>query len=376
MKIEVLKEIEEVEELAEKWNRLAQQEPRDGAFRSYDWYAAWIKSFAPEAKPYVITARAAGGELVGIAPLYQGEYSDHRITFRALGVGGRELVSGDFLDVLATADYKSEFTARVLENAADENDWEIAVFGELLEDSDSLAAVLRWCARRGYAYHKQERRGCPFIKLPATWDEYLAGVGPNFRSNLRKLGRLRSAGAEVYTWTEGDDLQRELNTLVKLHTARWNAKEEPGTLSQPKLREFLQRLCEFDRSCVLRPQMYSLRKDKETVASLLTFRFGEATYFYQCGWNTDSELAKFRPMLVLLGYSVQRSIEEGLRYYEMLRGEHGYKLRFTATMRSTVTVVVGRSTRARAYCAALKTNDFLKRVMRRPRPELIAQERD
>ena len=58
--------------------------------------------------------------------------------------------------------------------------------------------------------------------------------------------------------------------------------------------------------------------------------------------------------------SIQDAIQQGLRYYDFLRGDERYKLHLTKASRKTVTLVIGRSPSARIYLHALQFKDYVK----------------
>jgi CelD/BcsL family acetyltransferase involved in cellulose biosynthesis len=65
-----------------------------------------------------------------------------------------------------------------------------------------------------------------------------------------------------------------------------------------------------------------------------------------------------------MAHSIRDAIEDGLHYYEFLRGDEHYKSRWTKRYRTTVTLMVGRSSGARAYIGLANLKDRIKHYVR------------
>lgn len=110
-------------------------------------------------------------------------------------------------------------------------------------------------------------------------------------------------------------------------------------------------------------RLYVLSHQGAPLASLLMFYFGESALYYQAGWDPDSPLASQSPGVVVMANSIRDAIQEGLRYYEFLRGDESYKTRWTKTYRKTSTLLVARSLMANNYLRAARFKDIAKRFL-------------
>ena len=71
-------------------------------------------------------------------------YRDRGFRLRALSWAGREVVSGDFLDIVAEPGVRSEVLAATLEFLwTARSEWSLLVMGELIEGGDSDHALER-----------------------------------------------------------------------------------------------------------------------------------------------------------------------------------------------------------------------------------------
>jgi CelD/BcsL family acetyltransferase involved in cellulose biosynthesis len=284
----------------------------------------------------------------------------------ALGFGGRDIVNGDYLDILA-ADDRPRVVAAVLAKLWElRSRWGLLVVGEIVKDGPLQAAVETWAARQGLALRQQEDRLCPYIELPRRFDDYLKTLSDSMRYHVRRRTRdiVDKHGARVEVWTTPEQIDAGIDLLIRLHLARWRRDGEPGTLGRPGYAEFLRGVCHAQPAGA-RPRLYVLSHEGQPIAALLAFHFGDSALFYQAGWDPSSPLARLSPGVVLMRQSIEDAIAGGLRYYDFLRGDEEYKTRWTSTARTTTTLLVARTPLARAYLAALSLKDRVKPWIRR-----------
>ncbi|MCC6536731.1 MAG: GNAT family N-acetyltransferase [Bryobacterales bacterium] len=345
--------------VAAEWDRLALLDARDGFFRSASWCLPWFDLVRPGAVPHVLVWRGERGGVLGVAPLCRAPFPDLGFTQEALGWAGREVVSGDFLGVACAPEHRRELTAALLAYL-EKADWRLLMLGELEEGSAAETQVLEMARRRRLPYRVQEPRMCPGIALPATFDDYLGGLGSSTRYHIRR--RLRDAakaGAAVSVF-EGVEAAARLPELKRLHECRWRRDGQPGTLGRPGFLRFLEAVCTAPPQGTS-ARLYFLGTEDAPAAALLLFRTANAALYYQAGWDPDSPLAAQSPAVVLMAESIRDSIGAGLQHYEFLRGDEGYKAKWTKTWRNTSTVLVGSGVKAGAYLRAAALKDLVKK---------------
>jgi CelD/BcsL family acetyltransferase involved in cellulose biosynthesis len=90
-------------------------------------------------------------------------------------------------------------------------------------------------------------------------------------------------------------------------------------------------------------RVYLLRTAKEVIAGLYGFQAegeGGRFLYYQSGF--DQKFAEHSPGTVLLSGVMEDCIRRGMRQFEFLRGEEGYKARWTQLRRPTVNLMASR----------------------------------
>jgi CelD/BcsL family acetyltransferase involved in cellulose biosynthesis len=362
MRVDVITRIEDIAAIRERWEDLALADPRDGFFRTPAWYLAWMKHIRPDAEPFVVVVRDRTGGVVGIAPLCRLTFRDLGFRLAALSFAGREVVSGDFLDFVAENPIRDqvvmEFTRFFWEHR---DEWGLFVAGELVEGGGSHRALQSLADEHDLTVRSQEDRVCPYIELPASFDAYLSALSSSTRYHIRRRMRdvLEKGGCRVEAYAEPDTICEHLDTLIRLHVARWQREDMPGTLTRPGFPEFLRQIC-GNPTRTSKSKLYILWLDGKPAAGLLMFYFGDSALYYQAGWDPSSAVAALSPGVVVMARSIQDAIAEGAKYYEFLRGDESYKSRWTNTQRTTTTLLCARGFMAKEYLRVCQLKDAVK----------------
>jgi len=361
-----LRVVEDPASLEADWNRLAAHAGDMSLFATYEWHAIWFRRVAPDARPAVLAAATADGKIVGLAPFSGGPYRDLGLQWPAVGFSGRDVVSGDYLDVLAEPDWYGRVVDATLAHLAGVlRSGRLVVLGEIVRGSDLDAAVTAWLKREGLRFRVQEERVCPYLELPASFDDYLKTRSRNTRSLIRRrIRQVGEAGCAVERH-EGDAILPHLPRFFELHRARWESAGQRGVFVRSGFPEFLHDLVAGPPPGVV-PVLHALSEKDEVSAAFLVFHCGPTAVYYQAGWDPASEHSRLSPGLVLMARAIDAAIEAGCTSFDFLRGGEGYKRKFTDTFRRTYTLLVaGRDLRSRGYLAALRAKDAVKRLLGR-----------
>ena len=134
-----------------------------------------------------------------------------------------------------------------------------------------------------------------------------------------------SSGALSYRLaSDPEHLERDLDTLFRLHRQRWGGAATRFLLAAPFHREFAAQAL---RQGWLR--LWFLEIDGRPVAALHGFRFAGAESFYQSGRDPAF---RHQPVgFVLLAHAVRHALTDGMRECRFLRGGEAYKSRFATS---------------------------------------------
>jgi CelD/BcsL family acetyltransferase involved in cellulose biosynthesis len=167
-----------------------------------------------------------------------------------------------------------------------------------------------------------------------SWDELLAGCSANLRQTARrKPRRLEREHETRYRLATAATLELDLDSLFKLHRARWNRVTDFSRRERFH-RAFAQ--VALERQWL---RLWILELDGEPAAAWLGFRYAGVESYYQAG--RDPRWDRLSIGFVLLLHTIRAALEEGACEYRFLRGAESYKYRFAVEDCGLQTVGVG-----------------------------------
>jgi len=306
--------------------------PLNSVFTSEAWARAWLDTLGRDADPVALDGSLlAARRREGLRVLRPagGEHCDYEELPAAAG-DGREL--GRAVDRALT---QSRADALVLGHVPDAS--------PTLEWARDLRA--RWGPRVGIA---------PFgvslgVQLAPTWEEQQARLRKKLVADTRRCARRLGEDAgepAVERVRDAAEARATLDFIVRHHRARNAELGRPSMFDDDATRDFygalVERCLDDDRLHLSR-----LRAGDRTIAAHLGFSLGHRFQYYLPVF--DPEMARYSPSRVLLFRLIEESIEAGVRYLDLGRGELDYKLELGPERLDLYTVVVGRrSPRGRA----------------------------
>jgi dTDP-4-amino-4,6-dideoxygalactose transaminase/CelD/BcsL family acetyltransferase involved in cellulose biosynthesis len=320
----------ELAPLRELWTK--QAERGRNLFASWEWASTWWRHYGHDRPLRVAVVRRAG-EPVGLLPLYQWRSGPLKI-LRFLGHG-----PGDELGPVGDPD-DGVLLARALRRSLHRLDADLLLAEQLPRGQD-------WGALLGGRRLAVE--ASPVVRFGAGgWEAYLSARSANFREQVRRRPRKLAREHRVsYRLSDGTrHLDRDLDTLFRLHAARWSTAPTNFLADAAFHRAFAPVAVEQGWL-----RLWFLEVDGETVAALYGFRFAGTESYYQAG--RDPAWNDYRVGFVLLAHAIRRAAEDGVAEYRLLRGGEDYKLRFAVADPGLETVAVARGPVAGAALPAL-----------------------
>ncbi len=333
--------------LEPEWRALQARSADCTPYQTWEWNQAWWRHFGARKRARLLLfyarkdvenspIRGAGGapnggegSLVGLAPLYVSRHLGTPLRRLAwMGTG-----PSDYLGVLALPEFEAEVAANLLRHL--ENDargWDIADLQQIRPHASLLTGVepsdspvnFGEAATRAVA----PMEPCPYLALPATWEEFTQRIGKKLRSNLGYYDRqLQKNFQEArYTLADAETLDAGMTALFALHQQRWNARWLPGVLGNRRVQAFHREVAaRFLANGWLR--LHLLTIDGEIRSVLHCFAFGGRTYYYLGGFAPD--LGKYSLGTLLTGRAIRQAIAEGCSEFDFLRGNEAYKYRWS-----------------------------------------------
>ncbi|MCB1255940.1 MAG: GNAT family N-acetyltransferase [Microthrixaceae bacterium] len=335
VRVEVLTDLGD---LSGEWDRLVDSQPIPSPFLK-SW---WISNAGTDNLTIVCVFRS--DRLVGGAAFESGSWGPAVLGIERVRTVGSELLAPDHLDLISTAQDRSDVTRAVLAYLLRKGNRLIDLNG--LRADGSLAAALDDAVTEVF--------DAPFAFLPSAFDTYLAARPGKLRSTIKRRGKqLGATGAKVEV-VEPEDLNRAVQVFSELHDTRW--ADESGFLSaMDRFRAVL-----ADGVTKGEVRITELRLDSgETIAIEIDFEVAQRLSFYQSGRRTDHEWRACGT--VLRSAIIESAISRGVTEYDMLRGDENYKADWATDHRQLTNHRLPVGLRSRVVFAALSRAPWLRR---------------
>jgi len=320
LSVEVVEREEQLAPLANRWRGFAVE--RSSAFASPDWYVAAMRRLHADAVPAVAVATSGDGIIKGLIPLLATpEGSRPRYAFAP----ARRLA--DVFQPVAEPRFAEDVAAACAPALASH------LGGRCRVDLGRVVAGAMWWKKLASSWPGRMTavatgpETLPHINLAGqSWDEFLQTRSRQFRSEVgRKMRSLqRDHRVELRRSATVEDAHSDIETLFRLHEARWSTQEGRSALADPAVREFHRDFAiAAQRQGWLR--LYLLEVDGAPVAAWYGWRIGDHFAYYQAGF--DPQWSSHSVGFLLMAETVREATSEGVADFELLRGQEPFKAR-------------------------------------------------
>ena len=307
--------------LGSEWNDLLRRSAADTPFLTLDYQRIWWEHLG--SGDLAIIAFRDGRDLVGIAPLFA----------TGDGSGGRTLATvgcvdvSDYLDLIAARGREREVCSALLDYLADDGapSWRSLDLCNIPEDSPTLVLLPPLARERGWSVSLARDEVCPLVRLPSTWEEYLASLAGKERREIRRKLRRAEGEYEVSWYIVGreHDLEAEMDHFLRLMAA--SSPEKEAFLTE-RMRGFFRALAAvaYERGWL---QLAFLEVGDKKAASYLNLVYNNRVLVYNSGldWQAFPHLSAGH---ILIAYCIRQAIEDGRQVFDFLRGGERYKYQF------------------------------------------------
>jgi hypothetical protein len=218
----------------------------------------------------------------------------------------------DYLDMLAQPEYSAGAAQTVIDHIFKrQSRWASCDFQDLSDRSPLLACAMPRDAVIG------DSDPCLALMLPPRLSPALS---VSLRRAQTKFEKQPDAVLEIAT---PERRKEYMDALVRLHAARWTAKQEDGVLSSPRLHAFHRRVSErLQESGMLR--LFGIRIGGALKGVLYCFTSHRRYYGYLSGFEPDAD--PLSPGRLMLAHAMDHATAEGCIEFDFLRKSEHYKL--------------------------------------------------
>lgn len=329
------------EQLRSGWNNLLSRSASPGIFLTWEWVSSWWAAYGNRGDLRVLAAFDDGGDLRGIAPLRHQKVRQYGQTVSALSFIGDGSNDSDYLDFIVESGYEKPVMETFYKHLRKSLDSGVVLLLNETPAASSNLAVLKGQAESEATHWSDAAAPCATVRLPGSWEDYLQGLQPRFRTKIRSVMRNVENRPEVRFGfcDDADQLNRLLPVLFDLHTRRWAREGKPGVFGGNAKRDFYVRL-----SKSLLERRWLRFSYLEWKGRVLACQYGFVYY------NTYSQLQEgyepasehWNPGVALRGWSIRELLKEGLAEYDFLGGVSRHKMDWGADTKYSKRVVIAR----------------------------------
>ena len=323
LQFRVLRSSRELEALAPAWIELWCRDPRRTPFQRPEWLLPWWHQFGrPDLRAVMVSA---GAQLLALVPFYiYADPGSQEQQLLLLGAG-----TSDYLDGVFAPECTPAHVLAALSLLRGEPDWDVVQLMQLRAHSPIAEALRGLGPEQARARAGESCSRCPALPV--------AQLPAKLRADVRYYLNAAGGRARITLTVAGEDpLLEDFETLVRLHTERWENSGEPGVLADPLVLAWHREALPLLQACGLL-RLYVLRREAEVLAVLYALvdpapvpapvsggaAPARSAYFYLMGHAAQH--ASIRPGTLLTALSIEHAAGEGFTTIDMLRGNETYK---------------------------------------------------
>jgi CelD/BcsL family acetyltransferase involved in cellulose biosynthesis len=329
LEIRTYRSVDELQTITGAWKKLLADYPLATTFSTPEWLISWWRNFGRN-QELLVAGFFADSRLVALAPLSLTRFRLAKIfSFQLLQLMGDGSKDSDNLDLPVRPGFEERFAGSLLQFLESEcSSWDLAQLNTLPPESPGANAFRQALANKRWVVI-QHQTPASAIPLPETWDEYLQLLSVKERGKITYYSKRLEKKYQVrfYKCESDSDLPLCLEALFNLHQRRWRSAGQPGTFESAERRQFY---LDLGRMLLAENllEFWLIDVNGVPAAAQFGFRFGTTVAQLQEGY--DREYSTDSVGYVLRARVIRELIAQGVRTYDFLGGEPGYKAKWGA----------------------------------------------
>jgi CelD/BcsL family acetyltransferase involved in cellulose biosynthesis len=327
--VEVVEDSRGFAALEEEWEDLHRQCPRATPFQSWAWLYSWWEYYGEGYELRLITVRSGDGLLVGIIPLMlERWWGLGRLLF--VGTG-----PSDYLDVIVRPGWEDKVLEPGVQALKKTERWRVADLQQLRPEAAAWG-IHRWWDGPRICLGQDSS---PVVEVK-PWDEVLASLSKNLRSNVRRALRRAAADGLERKMADASNIKQAAGRLVALHREAWQGRDiAPEHLTQ--------RFEAFTVAATERLAYWGLGsvsefwQDGEVLISDFLLFGRDFCGSYILG-ASQKALQRYQWSSLFIWDAVEIAHSRGSSCLDLLRGEEPYKLRWSSRIIPTHRLILGQ----------------------------------
>ncbi len=333
MRVMVLEEVPEDQEIILAWNDLVLKMERPEVFFTHQWALAASRAFSATLSPKIFLMHQ-DARLAGVAAMATALESPAKAFFLTAS-------TADYCDIVSPPGTRDAIAKALLERMKDLGMRDL-VLANLPAESQTLRALA--AIARSLDFHIHDRQGydCGIIALDnaAQRQIVLQSVARKVKEK-RCLKKLSEVGDVEVVHSTATDSEADLQPIFTAHISRFLATNRLSPLIQPQRRFFLTELAKLLSSAGWL-EVSALRVNERPVAWNYGFKFFGSWFWYLPTFEMPYE--EFSPGSSLLRLLIEQACgDASVSRVDLGLGDEAYKERFRNGVYSTHYVQLSRS---------------------------------
>jgi hypothetical protein len=333
--------------LRERWNGLLADSSTDSFFLRWEWLWEWWNAYKDDFCDLCILLVYRGGDLIGIAPFYVIKPKRKNIytvrTLMFLGTAKGSVIS-EHMDMIYRAGDEETVIRSVMEFIAREDICDDILIQKIESNSKTIVLLEQMARNMGFSHSVFDRSKCPYICLPARYEDFLNGLSGSMRCRIRKNQKKLLGYSDVVFRRTRDisELNADFEELVRTHQLRWESQGMPGSFNGGRFLIF-QKKAVKDMLMNGHLELNFLSVSGKNIAALYNINYKNKIYFYQAGLDASFD-EKLAPGILLHNHCVNEAIKNGLEEYDFLLAGSmdSYKTQWTGDYRYLLDIYMAR----------------------------------
>ena len=334
MRLVLLREIPEDENLRRQWDSLVERVEQAQVFYTYEWALAVWRTYSATLRPLLFLGYDEQESLCGVAAL-AADSSGRQASFLCA-------TTADYCDFLSLPERKDAFVDAVFAELRRQGIGSTA-FANLPAESSTLEAMRRAARQQRYFCFARPGYVCAQVSLNLLERRKEGKLVAPGGKRLRRLVNAMAPTAPVRfdharSW---EALQPLLPEFLQAHVARFLEIGRMSNLAHPKRQDFLTELARLlsERGWLTLSRLIAGEK---TVAWHYGFQFRDTWFWYQPTF--DGTLERYWPGFCLLTHAIQEALENpAMKTVDLGLGSEAYKAKFANASRETLYVTLHNS---------------------------------
>jgi CelD/BcsL family acetyltransferase involved in cellulose biosynthesis len=343
-------DLADVRRIQVDWDAFIEHVESD-VFFSFDWCEVWWRHYGGGRRPRILVFRKSKA-IIGILPLYVDRVKIGPLFVRILKFFGVDYSLNTFRLPIAEA-YFHEVISAFLNYAQSNDRWDIVLLGPISGFYQHTGALLDELGRNTPRNFKIRAVKCgrqSFIDSCVRWEDYLQGLGPSTRRNIRRsYNVMQKQGMEIAcSLATPENAVGQFGRFVAMHQRRWQAEGRLGYFRS------------WPRSLAFHTDLVTVQAERNRLRLLEVSIGGESVgfdYSYRLGagqWDLlnarvlDPVMKGVDLGKVIWCEVLKRAIHDEIHIVDYMRGPYDYKSKLGVRSLAITSVYITPASMSRA----------------------------